>query len=117
MKISDTNLIAKDKNFQANYIFNCAGLFADVVAENSNLKFKYSFLPFKGKYWKISFGDKNEIPNRLIYPVPNLDQPFLGVHTVYDKDGNFYLGPSSTPVFGREAYRPFRKFNFLEFDR
>ena len=111
----NTTIISNNKIHNFNLIINSAGLHADYLANKSNLKTRYTSLPFKGKYWKISFGDKNEIPNRLIYPVPNLDQPFLGVHTVYDIDGNFYLGPSSTPVFGREAYRPFRKFNFLEF--
>ena len=111
----NTTIISNNKIHNFDLIINSAGLHADYLANKSNLKTRYTSLPFKGKYWKISFGDKNEIPNRLIYPVPNLDQPFLGVHTVYDKDGNFYLGPSSTPVFGREAYRPFRKFNFLEF--
>ena len=111
----NTTIISNNKIHNFDLIINSAGLHADYLANKSNLKTRYTSLPFKGKYWKISFGDKNEIPNRLIYPVPNLDQPFLGVHTVYDKDGNFYLGPSSTPVFGREAYSPFRKFNFLEF--
>ena len=111
----DTTIISNNKIYNFDLIINSAGLHADYLANKSGLKTSYTSLPFKGKYWKISFGNKNEIPKTLIYPVPNLDHPFLGVHTVYDKAGNFYLGPSSTPVFGREAYRPFRKFNFLEF--
>ncbi len=111
----NTSIISNNNIYNFDLIINSAGLQADHLANKSNLKTNYTSLPFKGKYWKISFGNKNEIPNKLIYPVPNLDHPFLGIHTVYDKADNFYLGPSSTPVFGREAYRPFRKFNFLEF--
>ena len=57
----------------------------------------------------------SELPKTLLYPVPNLEHPFLGIHTVYDKEGNFYLGPSSTPVFGKEAYKFFQNFNLIEF--
>ena len=58
---------------------------------------------------------KTELPKTLLYPVPNLAHPFLGIHTVYDKKGNFYLGPSNTPVFGKEAYKSFQNFNLFEF--
>lgn len=112
LNISDTNLVAKDKNFQANYIFNCAGLFADVVAENSNLKFKYSFLPFKGKYWKIK--NKNFKLKHLVYPIPDTRYPFLGLHSSHNQNGDFYIGPSSTPVFSRDAYTDFFGDNIKE---
>ena len=111
----NTSITIKGNINKFDFIINSAGLHADHLAKKANLETDYTSLPFKGKYWKINFSDKNEIPNRLIYPVPNLDYPFLGIHTVYDKAGNFYLGPSNTPVFGREAYKPFYKFNLLEF--
>ena len=111
----NTSINIKGNINKFDFIINSAGLHADHLAKKANLETDYTSLPFKGKYWKINFSDKNEIPNRLIYPVPNLDYPFLGIHTVYDKAGNFYLGPSNTPVFGREAYKPFYKFNLLEF--
>lgn len=111
----NTSITIKGNINKFDFIINSAGLHADHLAKKADLETDYTSLPFKGKYWKINFSDKNEIPNRLIYPVPNLDYPFLGIHTVYDKAGNFYLGPSNTPVFGREAYKPFYKFNLLEF--
>ena len=111
----NTSITIKGNTNKFDFIINSAGLHADHLAKKANLETDYTSLPFKGKYWKINFSDKNKIPNRLIYPVPNLDYPFLGIHTVYDKAGNFYLGPSNTPVFGREAYKPFYKFNLLEF--
>ena len=105
----------KDTLFEFDLVINAAGLYADKIAEISNLKTNYSSLPFKGKYWSVKTTNPNELPKTLLYPVPNLAHPFVGIHTVYDKSGNFYLGPSSTPVFGKEAYKPFQKFKFIEF--
>ena len=108
-------IYVKDYVFEFDLVINAAGLYADKIAEISNLKTNYSSLPFKGKYWSVKTTNPNELPRTLLYPVPNLAHPFVGIHTVYDKNGNFYLGPSSTPVFGKEAYKPFQKFKFIEF--
>ena len=114
--ISDKGAVyVKDALFEFDLVINAAGLYADRIAEISNLKTNYSSLPFKGKYWSVKTTNPNELPKTLLYPVPNLAHPFVGIHTVYDKSGNFYLGPSSTPVFGKEAYKPFQKFKFIEF--
>ena len=89
--------------FEAGTVINAAGLFADQVAERAGLKTQYSFQPFKGKYWKHK--DPDFAMRRLVYPVPDLSLPFLGVHTAHDQKGDVYFGPSSTPVIGRENYR------------
>ena len=102
LKINEQKLFTKNNTIEAGHIFNCAGLFADEVAKNSNLEFRYSFLPFKGKYWKIK--NKNFSLNHLVYPIPDLRYPFLGLHSSHNRHGDFYIGPSSTPVFGREQY-------------
>ena len=108
-------IYVKDTLFEFDLVINAAGLYADQIAKISNLKTNYSSLPFKGKYWSVKTNNPSELPKTLLYPVPNLAHPFVGIHTVYDKSGNFYLGPSSTPVFGKEAYRPFQKFKLIEF--
>jgi len=108
-------LYVKDTLFEFDLVINAAGLYADQIAKISNLKTNYSSLPFKGKYWSVKTDNPSELPKTLLYPVPNLAHPFVGIHTVYDKSGNFYLGPSSTPVFGKEAYKPFQKFKLIEF--
>ena len=108
-------LYVKDTLFEFDLVINAAGLYADQIAKISNLKTNYSSLPFKGKYWSVKTDNPSELPKTLLYPVPNLSHPFVGIHTVYDKSGNFYLGPSSTPVFGKEAYKPFQKFKLIEF--
>ena len=90
-------------SFEAGTVVNAAGLFADQVAERSGLKTQYSFQPFKGKYWKHKNPDFTM--RRLVYPVPDLSLPFLGVHTAHNQTGDVYFGPSSTPVIGRENYQ------------
>ena len=112
LKIVETKLITNNCTYKAEHIFNCAGLFADDIAKNSNLEFRYSFLPFKGKYWKIK--NKNFKLKHLIYPIPDLRYPFLGLHSSHNRDGDFYIGPSSTPVFGREQYKGFFAKSFKE---
>ena len=112
LKFSEQKLFTKDNTIEAGHIFNCAGLFADELAKNSNLKFRYSFLPFKGKYWKIK--NKNFKLNHLVYPIPDLRYPFLGLHSSHNRHGEFYIGPSSTPVFGREQYDGIIGNNFIE---
>ena len=102
LKISEQKLFTQNNTIEAGHIFNCAGLFADEIAKNSNLEFCYSFLPFKGKYWKIT--KKSFKLNHLVYPIPDLRYPFLGLHSSHNRHGDFYIGPSSTPVFGREQY-------------
>lgn len=84
-------------------IFNVAGLHADRVARRAGLQFRYSFQPFKGKYWKHR--DPAFRMQRLVYPIPDLNLPFLGVHSAHNARGEVYFGPSSTPVIGRENYQ------------
>jgi L-2-hydroxyglutarate oxidase LhgO len=65
---------------------------------------RYTLLPFKGIYWKLDPASGINI-NHLIYPVPDLRVPFLGVHTTTAIDGTVYVGPTAVPAFGRENYR------------
>ena len=105
-------VITKCSAYKCAYTFNCSGLHSDEVAKKSGLEFRYSFLPFKGKYWKIS--DPAFKLKHLIYPVPDLQYPFLGLHTSHKKNGSFFIGPSSTPVFGRESYTWNENFNLKQ---
>lgn len=93
----------KGASYAASRLFNVAGLHADVVAKHAGLETHYSFQPFKGKYWKHR--DPSFRMQRLVYPIPDLNLPFLGVHTAHNRHGEVYFGPSSTPVIGRENYQ------------
>ena len=98
--------------FESPTVVNAAGLFADQVAKRAGLKTRYSFQPFKGKYWKHK--NTHFKMRRLVYPVPDLDLPFLGVHTAHNSHGEVYFGPSSTPVIGRENYEGFKGISWLD---
>jgi len=83
---------------------NAAGLHADTVAHLFGVGRRYTLLPFKGLYWMLDPASGIRI-NHLVYPVPDLRMPFLGVHTTSAIDGSIYLGPTAIPAFGRENYR------------
>ena len=73
------------------------------VAERSGLKTQYSFQPFKGKYWKHKNPD---FTMRLVYPVPDLSLPFLGVHTAHNQTGDVYRTQFDAGYRARELSRP-----------
>ncbi len=112
LNIKNNQVNTNSRPYNSNHIFNCAGLFADQIAKQSGLEFRYSFLPFKGKYWKIK--NNNFKLNHLVYPIPDLRYPFLGLHSSHNYKGDFYIGPSSTPVFGRDQYDGLIGNNFSE---
>lgn len=87
---------------EAGVVVNAAGLYADRVATAAGLQLRYSFQPFKGKYWMHR--DPAFRLRRLVYPIPDLNLPFLGVHTAHNAQGQVFFGPSSTPILGRENY-------------
>ena len=89
------------------HLINCTGLQADKVAHQFGVGEKYTMLPFKGSYWQV----KKNAPfkfNTNLYPVPDLEVPFLGVHVTPSVDGVTYLGPTATLAMGRENYRGFQ---------
>ncbi|MGQ0559104.1 MAG: L-2-hydroxyglutarate oxidase [Sphingosinicella sp.] len=86
------------------HAINAAGLHADSVAHRFGVGQRYTLLPFKGIYWKLD-PDSDIRLARLIYPVPDLRVPFLGVHSITTTDGDTYFGPTAVPAWGRENYR------------
>lgn len=82
---------------------NAAGLHADRVAHLFGAGRRYALLPFKGVYWKLDPASGIRL-SHLVYPVPDLRVPFLGIHTTTAIDGGIYLGPTALPAFGRENY-------------
>jgi len=88
---------------QYGHAINTAGLYADRVAHLFHCGQTYTLLPFKGIYWKLDPASGISLKH-LVYPVPDLRVPFLGVHTTTTVDGAAYLGPTAVPAFGRENY-------------
>ena len=93
-------------------LINCAGLYADRFAQQHGFGKSYTMIPFKGLYLKYPGNPTNIKTN--IYPVPNLKNPFLGVHFTVTKSGLVKLGPTATPAFWRENYRGLARFNLRE---
>ncbi|HEV2866479.1 MAG TPA: L-2-hydroxyglutarate oxidase [Allosphingosinicella sp.] len=98
------------------HVVNAAGLHADTVAHLFGVGRRYTLLPFKGIYWKLNPASGLKI-NHLIYPVPDLRVPFLGVHTTTAIDGAIYVGPTAVPAFARESYRGLEGVTPAEFLR
>ena len=98
------------------HAINAAGLHADHIAHLFGVGQSYTLLPFKGIYWKLR-ADAGIKINHLIYPVPDLKVPFLGVHTTTTTDGCTYFGPTAVPAFGRENYRGLEGISPCEFVR
>ncbi len=76
---------------QCKHVFNCAGTGALALAKASGFGANFLELPFRGMYFKV----KGFAPQRLLYPVPDLTAPFLGVHWTIDAEGGAKLGPSA----------------------
>ncbi|MBI4356631.1 MAG: L-2-hydroxyglutarate oxidase [Gammaproteobacteria bacterium] len=95
------------------FLYNTAGQHADTIAHQLGAGMRYILLPFKGIYWALS-SKAPIVCNGLIYPVPDLKLPFLGVHVTKTVEDKIYLGPTAVPAFGREHYRGFSGIDFLE---
>lgn len=102
----------EDSRFKAKYLVNCAGAYADKIARRIGLLHEYTMLPFKGIYLK--YMDDNSAVKTNIYPVPNLENPFLGVHYTLTYDNSIKIGPTAIPAFWRENYKGFSNFKFFE---
>jgi (S)-2-hydroxyglutarate dehydrogenase len=95
------------------HLFNAAGLHADRIAHACGVGERYGMLPFKGLYYRL-LPDSGIRVNGLIYPVPDLAVPFLGVHFTRECGGSVTVGPTAIPALGREHYRGVRGLRPVE---
>jgi len=98
--------------YDAGYVVNAAGLFADRLARDFGFSERYRILPFKGLYLYSDEPAGAVCTN--IYPVPDLRNPFLGVHVTVTVDGHMKLGPTAIPAFWREQYQGVENFSFSD---
>src|SRR5881409_5860 len=89
---------------RATRIVNCAGLYSDVVARMAGAKVDLRIIPFRGEYYMIR-PERQDIVRGLIYPVPDPQFPFLGVHLTRTVHGEVEAGPNAVLAFAREGYR------------
>ena len=90
--------------FEADFLINCAGLHCDRVSELAGEKREVRIVPFRGEYYKIR-PDRQFLVRHLIYPVPDPQFPFLGVHFTRMIRGGIEAGPNAVLAFAREGYR------------
>ena len=109
VKVIETNAGA----FEAKFIINCAGLHSDRVARMAGADPGARIVPFRGEYFEL-VPEKRHLVNTLIYPVPNPDFPFLGVHFTKMIDGTVHAGPNAVLALKREGYFK-TDFNFRDF--
>jgi L-2-hydroxyglutarate oxidase LhgO len=84
-------------------LVNAAGVNSDKIAHKFGLAKKFRSLPFKGTYKKLR-SEKSYLVKGSIYPVPDVNAPFLGVHFTRGIDNVVYIGPTAIPALGRENY-------------
>ncbi len=89
--------------FKGNFLINCAGLYSDHVARSANVHSPVKIVPFKGEYYELK-PEAEYLVNHLIYPLPNPEFPFLGVHFTRMAQGGIECGPNAVFVFKREGY-------------
>jgi len=101
------------KTFEAKLVINCAGLYSDKVARmNDSSIDDIKIIPFRGEYYKLK-EDREFLVKNLIYPVPDPNFPFLGVHFTRMKKGGVEAGPNAVLAFRREGYKK-SQINFGE---
>lgn len=89
--------------FEAKHLAVCGGLQADRLARMSRLDVDFQIVPFRGEYYRLH-ERHNDIIKHLIYPIPDPDLPFLGVHLTRMIDGSVTVGPNAVLGFAREGY-------------
>ncbi len=95
---------SKAGDFAAAYVVNCAGLHSDRVAALGGSRPEARIVPFRGEYYRLKPGAEH-LCNNLIYPVPDPQFPFLGVHFTRTAWGEVECGPNAVLAFAREGYR------------
>ena len=90
-------------DLRARLLVSCSGLQSDRVARAAGADARARIVPFRGEYFRVADAKKHLVRN-LVYPVPNPDFPFLGVHFSRKIDGNVYAGPNAVLSLSREGY-------------
>jgi L-2-hydroxyglutarate oxidase LhgO len=102
-----------DGSVEAGFVVNAAGLQADRVARAYGFSKRYAMLPFKGLY--LYSDEKPGSFRTNLYPVPDPQYPFLGVHFTVAADGRAKIGPTAIPALWRENYGGLARFSLAEF--
>lgn len=112
LRRNKTAIETSQGEFQADRVINCAGSYAETIARDFGFGHQYAMIPFKGLYLKYT---KNKTDVKVnVYPVPNLKNPFLGVHFTKTVDGTIKIGPTAIPALWKEQYGWLDNFSLRE---
>jgi L-2-hydroxyglutarate oxidase len=89
---------------QTKLFINCGGVYCDYIARMQNAKLDVQIIPFRGEYYEIK-PEKQYLVKTLVYPVPDPNFPFLGVHFTNMIQGGVEAGPNAVFAFGKESYK------------
>ena len=106
--LDSINIKTDNENIKARYLINCAGLMSDRIVNMLGIKTDFRIVPFRGEYYKLK-SNMNNIVKHLIYPIPDPELPFLGIHLTRMIDGTITVGPNAVLGFKREGYG---RYNF-----
>jgi L-2-hydroxyglutarate oxidase len=95
---------AGQRSWTAQQVVACAGLQADRIARLAGIDTEFQIVPFRGEYYRLP-PSKSDVVRSLIYPIPDPDLPFLGIHLTRMIDGSVTVGPNAVLGFAREGYR------------
>ncbi|MGE4570031.1 MAG: L-2-hydroxyglutarate oxidase [Gammaproteobacteria bacterium] len=96
-------VVTKHEIFRTKYLISCAGLMADRIVKLLNIPTDFQIIPFRGEYYQLP-QECNKLVDHLIYPIPDPDLPFLGIHLTKMIDGSVTVGPNAVLGFKREGY-------------
>jgi L-2-hydroxyglutarate oxidase len=99
----DVTISAGDRTWRAGRLVACAGLQSDRIARLAGLDVTHQIVPFRGEYFRLPEA-KSGIIRSLIYPIPDPDLPFLGIHLTRMIDGGVTVGPNAVLGLAREGY-------------
>lgn len=97
-------LLTDGGDVEADFVVNAAGLYADRLAHQVGVGKRYQLVPFRGEYYEL-VPEKRHLCRSMIYPTPDPELPFLGVHFTRRTDDKVIVGPNAVLAFGREAYQ------------
>ena len=98
------DVVSQKETYTGKLVVNCAGLYADKIARLTLKDVNFKIIPFRGEYYKLK-KDKEYLVKTLIYPVPDPNFPFLGVHFTTMVGGGVECGPNAVLAFRREGYK------------
>ena len=108
-----SEVVTSSGNFQTKLVVNTAGLYSDKIARINQKDINVKIIPFRGEYSELK-KEKSHLVKNLIYPIPDPNFPFLGVHFTRMIQGGIEAGPNAVWAFKREGYKK-TDFNLAEF--